>query len=71
MTDQTVNKTMPGRAPRMEFRVYFALILMLALPVTMLKWVAALVRTGQAPAQGPLAQAFCEARTITPLIFSN
>ena len=71
MSDQTVNKPMPARTSRTEFRVYFALILMLALPVTTLKWLVALLRSGAAPAQGPVAQAFCEARTITPLIFSN
>ena len=72
MSDQTAN--MPshraGRMPKAEFRVYFGLILLLALPFTTLGWIGTLLSGGAWPDKGPVARACAEARVITPLIFS-
>lgn len=72
MSDQTANMA-PHRAervPKAEFRLYFALILLLALPLTTLGWIGALLREGAWPQRGPVARACAEARVITPMIFS-
>ena len=58
-----------GRAPRAEFRVYFALIFAASLPFATIGWVAFALRHGRLPEQGPLGKAWCDARTITPNIF--
>lgn len=72
MSDQTANMAPHrcDRVPKAEFRLYFALILLLALPFTTLGWIGALLRGGTWPEQGPYARACAEARVITPLIFS-
>lgn len=84
MTDQTVGMHLhgparqavaseaprAGRGPGIEFRVYFALILMLAIPFSLIGWIAHVLRHGTLPARGPLGRAVAEARVITPLIFS-
>lgn len=72
MSDQTAGMAPHRieRVPRVEFRLYFALILLLALPLCMLGWIGALMRQGAWPERGPFARACAEARVITPLIFS-
>jgi hypothetical protein len=76
MTDHTAmgpmagNGRVPARVPRMEFRLYFALIFALALPVGLVTWTVALVRHGHLPQLGPVARAWCDAKAITPMIFS-
>jgi hypothetical protein len=75
MTDHTANvpvtaERTPVRVPRAEFRLYFALIFLLALPVALLTWTWTLVRTRRLPRLGPFARAFYDARAITPMIFA-
>lgn len=72
MSDQTAGMAPHRyeRVPRAEFRLYFALILLLALPFSTLGWIGALLRDAAWPERGPFARACAEARVITPLIFS-
>lgn len=65
MTDYSVNipRGAAARHERAEYRVYFTLILIAALPFGLAGWVAA-PRSG-----GPLRRAIAEARRITPMIF--
>jgi hypothetical protein len=55
--------------PKAEYATYFALILILALPVQCLVWLASTLRHLRFPAQGPLARARRDAEEITPSIF--
>jgi hypothetical protein len=57
------------RTPKAEYATYFALILILALPVQCLVWVVSAIRHMRLPAQGPLARALRDAEEITPSIF--
>jgi hypothetical protein len=57
------------RTPKAEYATYFGLILILALPVQCLVWVASAIRHMRLPAQGPLARALRDAEEITPSIF--
>lgn len=57
------------RTPRAEYATYFALILILALPVQGLAWLAQSLRHMTLPAEGPLARALRDAEEITPSIF--
>jgi PufQ cytochrome subunit len=57
------------RTPKAEYATYFALILILALPVQCLVWLAQAVRHLSIPAEGPLARALRDAEEITPSIF--
>lgn len=76
MSDHTANgpvgsaQRAPVRVPRAEFRLYFALIFLLALPVGVLTWLWAVGSTGRLPRLSPLARAYCDAKAITPMIFS-
>ncbi|MFN3644107.1 MAG: cytochrome PufQ [Gemmobacter sp.] len=72
MTDHSVNMARPrsSRASTTEFTIYFALIFALALPFAVLGWIGSALRHGRLPAQGPLKRAWCEARQITPMIFT-
>jgi hypothetical protein len=57
--------------PRAEFRIYFALIFVLALPFAIAQWVLALVSgTDSGANPGIVHRALREARVITPMIFS-
>ncbi|MEH6773201.1 MAG: cytochrome PufQ [Cereibacter changlensis] len=75
MSDHTANSPVHAarahghRAPRAEFYAYFVVILMGALPVALLTWMASVVRHGRLPARGPFASAWFDAKAITPLIF--
>ncbi|MBK5947586.1 hypothetical protein CCR83_14295 [Rhodobacter veldkampii DSM 11550] len=57
------------RASRAEYKVFFTLIFMLALPFAILGWAAAPLLRGGFPSQGPIARALEEAGSITPMIF--
>ena len=54
----------------LEFRIYFTLIFILAIPVGTERWIANVVRKRSLDVRGPLARAWAEADRITPLIFS-
>lgn len=73
MSDQSfigsVRSRTPRRVPRAEYATYFALILILALPVQSLVWLAQALRHMTLPATGPLARALRDAEEITPSIF--
>ena len=73
----TMNSNLPGdphlRAPsseRWEFRVYFTLILLFALPFSTIAWGTDIYRRRTLNLHGPLARAWAEADRITPVIFS-
>ncbi|WP_149588108.1 cytochrome PufQ [Tabrizicola flagellatus] len=57
------------RTPKAEYATYFALILILALPVQCLAWLGSALRHMRLPAVGPLARALRDAEEITPSIF--
>jgi hypothetical protein len=57
------------RTPKAEYATYFGLILILALPVQCLVWLASALRHLSIPAEGPLARALRDAEEITPSIF--
>lgn len=57
------------RTPKAEYATYFVLILILALPVQCLVWLAQALRHMTLPAEGPLARALRDAEEITPSIF--
>ena len=52
------------------FRAYFALVLILALPLELAAWPLRAVRAGAWPAQGPLRVAWSHAAHLTPIILS-
>ncbi len=54
----------------LEFKIYFALIFILAIPVGTERWIANVVRKRSLNTRGPLARAWADADRITPLIFS-
>jgi hypothetical protein len=76
MSDHTANGGMntglsrPVRVPKAEFRAYFALIFLLALPVGCITWTLALATDRRLPRLGPFARAYYDAKAITPMIFS-
>lgn len=73
MTDQTTNGHVQHRAhktPKAEFYTYFAIIFAAAIPVAMLSWVLASIKSGSFQTKGPIARAWTQARIITPMIFS-
>lgn len=57
------------RSPKTEFRLYFSLIFLLALPVGIATWGFRTATTGRLPAMGPVGRAWADARAITPSIF--
>lgn len=73
MTDMT-NTPMPRTANRqkrgLEYKIYFALIFILAIPVGTERWIANVVRKRSLNTRGPLARAWADADRVTPLIFS-
>jgi len=70
MTDNSVNMQRPRsrKASSAEYRVYFAMIVVAALPVTVLAWGFTALRHGKMPAQDPITRALHEAGEITPMI---
>ena len=71
MSDQTANSHghhMP-RVPRAEFKVYFTLILMIAVPMQLIAWTGEAVIRARWPRLDPLTRAWKDATAITPMIF--
>ncbi len=58
-----------ARTEGIEYRVYFALIFLFALPVAVAGWLWPVLRHGRIPAEGPVARARAEAHQIAPMIF--
>ncbi|MBL3704321.1 protein pufQ [Sulfitobacter sp. BDSS02] len=58
------------RAERFEYRLYFTLIFLLALPFSTVEWMLCIKRQRTLNLRGPLARAWLEADRITPVIFS-
>ena len=70
MSDQTAGGPFaPQRTPQGEFRIYFAIIFAVALPIETLGWSLRLLRDRCLPPSGPLARATRLANEITPMIF--
>ena len=74
MSDQTANGHShtahhAPRVPRAEFKVYFGLILMIAVPVQLVAWTGEAVIRGRMPRLDPLTRAWKDATAITPMIF--
>ena len=69
MTNASVQRTV-HRKRGLEFRIYFALIFILAIPVGTERWIANVVRKRSLNTRGPLARAWADADRVTPLIFS-
>ncbi len=73
MTDQAANGLMPSRArtPSIEYRFYFGIIFLMALPWAFLSWVLGLAHPESEDAsRGFIGRAWRRASIITPLIFS-
>lgn len=73
MADFTVNAhrhhARSTRGARIEYRLYFALIFMFALPFALASHAWAVMRHARAPAIGPVARARAEAHAVVPMIF--
>ena len=73
MTDFTTDaplvreKTAP---PTREYYVYFGIIFLATLPLSVLTWTLTAARQMALPDKGPIARAWTQARIITPHIFS-
>lgn len=74
MTDMTSNppriRSAQARRRGVEFKLYFTLIFILALPVATLRWIGEVIAQRTLDLRGPLARAWAEADRTTPLIFS-
>ncbi len=53
-----------------EFKTYFTVIFLAALPFSTVQWVAEIAQRRTLNMRGPLARAWAEADRITPVIFS-
>jgi len=71
MSDQTANGHMHHvpRVPKAEFKLYFALILLIAVPMQLIAWTGEAVIRGKMPTLDPLTRAWKDATAITPMIF--
>ncbi|MGR3502063.1 cytochrome PufQ [Pseudaestuariivita sp.] len=58
------------KASKAEFRVYFAIIFAAALPFALIAWITHPLHRKGEPNKGPIARAWSQARTVTPMIFS-
>lgn len=58
-----------ARAEGVEYRLYFALIFLFALPFALAGLIWSVLRHGRLPAPGPIARARAEAHRIAPMIF--
>ncbi|MBO6601706.1 MULTISPECIES: cytochrome PufQ [Paracoccaceae] len=71
MTDYTSDAPVTRhKPPKTEFMIYFVIIFLAALPLAMLTWALAAIRSGSMTDRGPVARAWSQARIITPMIFS-
>ena len=68
MSDQTAGGH-AHRTPRAEFYIYFTMIFMVAVPLSLGAWTWGVIRDQRLPVHGPLARAWLEAKAITPAIF--
>lgn len=71
MTDYSANGDLHQvkRVNRVEFFIYFALILTLAVLPHVLGWLFQTLRHGKLPRLGPVARALKDAQAVTPMIF--
>jgi hypothetical protein len=71
MSDFSASGDLSGvkRVGRVEFSLYFTLILTLALGLHLIRYPFAALRALRLPKDGPLACAIKDARAITPMIF--
>lgn len=72
MHEITFSPQQCGGAKRrgIEFRIYYGLIFVLALPVKMVRWIRDIVSARSLKVRGPIARALSEADRVTPIIFS-
>ena len=73
MTDLTSNpptRTGTERKNTVEYRVYFTLIFLLAIPFEIVRCARDVARLKTLNMRGPMARAWAEAERTTPLIFS-
>lgn len=70
MADMRVNapRLRGARQDRLEYRLYFALIFLFALPTSLVACVVHYARH-RTRCQGPIARARTEARLLAPMIF--
>jgi len=57
-------------ARRREYRAYFALVLIVALPLELANWAFRAVRGAAWPTRGPLRAAWSHAAVVAPIILS-
>ena len=72
MTDHTNNVfgNQRHRAPGFEYRVYFAIIFLISLPLAFVSWALGLANPGgEASGKGFIGRAWHQASVITPQIF--
>ncbi len=67
-TDTPVSRH--AKTPRTEFYAYFTIIFLAALPLALVQWMLAAVRSDGKPNRGMVARAWTHAREIAPMIFS-
>jgi len=58
------------KTEKTEFMVYFVIIFVATLPLAVLTWMLAAVKSRSLTDRGPIARAWSQARIITPMIFS-
>jgi hypothetical protein len=71
MTDFTTNGDLHHvkRTNRVEFFIYFYMILTLAILPHVVGWLFQTLRHGKLPRLGPVARALKDAQAVTPMIF--
>lgn len=71
MTDYSVNipRERVARHDRAEYRFYFTLIFLAALPFGLVGWMISPIYKGGRHQGNPVQRAVAEARAITPMIF--
>ncbi|MEM7519504.1 MAG: cytochrome PufQ [Pseudomonadota bacterium] len=73
MTTDTLRASAPkskAGPPMREYYVYFAVIFLATLPLSILTWVLSAARRFELPEKGPFKSAWSQALIITPRIFS-
>ena len=73
MTDHTANGLAPSRTrgPSIEYRLYFAIVFLISLPLCLVTCTLGLVRPeSEECGKNFIARAWRRAATITPMIFS-
>ena len=67
-TDAPLSRTR-NAPPKREYYAYFSIIFLATLPLAILTWGLSAARRLELPEKGPFAQAWSQARIITPHIF--